>query len=488
MKLLPHFRRITTLTTASILLCIGAASLHPVCGTTSPAESDAERLVLDKIQKGEVADLNRLGESPDKRSLSASFIERLLTSRDPELRIHTHGVWIQNAVVTGKLNLVDKEILHDVYLGFCDFKEEFNLTASHFPKGLDLSNSTFERGSVFADATIGSDFVAPDCTFAWYVAIFSGMRVGRDFRIEHSTFGTLRTSFDSAQVGGVFAVDGSTFHSESVFFDNMRVVGSFSAQHCTFSYDQQSFREFLLREDKRSAVEFIGAHLADVSLNGSVFDGVLTVDFTRVQADSISFNDVQFKTPTDVKVEQMTFKLLTPVNVEQLQFLLSHYNPEFYSNLEASFRNHGYADQADNIFIARKRAERREHCKDFLGPCHRGAWVWSIFQDMLAGYGKSLQNLLYWSLGFLLIGTFVFRSEKGMRLKDEKKDAPHYSGRYNAFWYSLDLFLPIIKLGEADVWTPKDDRRWANLYRRVHIIIGSLFVPIGLAAWTGIIK
>jgi hypothetical protein len=57
-----------------------------------------------------------------------------------------------------------------------------------------------------------------------------------------------------------------------------------------------------------------------------------------------------------------------------------------------------------------------------------------------------------------------------------------------ALWYNLDLFLPIIKLGEADVWTPKDDRRWANLYRKVHIIIGSLFVPIGLAAWTGIIK
>ncbi len=74
-----------------------------------------------------------------------------------------------------------------------------------------------------------------------------------------------------------------------------------------------------------------------------------------------------------------------------------------------------------------------------------------------------------------------------MRIKDEK-DAPHYAGRYNAFWYSLDLFLPIIKLGEADVWTPKDNRRWALFYRKVHIITGSLFVPIGLAAWTGIIK
>jgi hypothetical protein len=155
--------------------------------------------------------------------------------------------------------------------------------------------------------------------------------------------------------------------------------------------------------------------------------------------------------------------------------------------LETSLRTHGYPDEADNIFIAKKRAERRENCKSFLHQCRRGAWALSLFEDLLAGYGKSLQNLLYWSLGFLVIGMIVFRSEKGMRTKDEK-NAENYDGKYNPFWYSLDLFLPVIKLGEADVWTPKHYRRWANLYRKVHIIIGSLFVPIGLAAWTGIIK
>ncbi|HKP36443.1 MAG TPA: hypothetical protein VJT71_06265 [Pyrinomonadaceae bacterium] len=74
-----------------------------------------------------------------------------------------------------------------------------------------------------------------------------------------------------------------------------------------------------------------------------------------------------------------------------------------------------------------------------------------------------------------------------MRTKDGK-DAADYAEKYHPFWYSLDLFLPIIKLGEADLWTPRDDRRWAILYKKIHIIIGSLFVPIGLAAWTGIIK
>jgi hypothetical protein len=236
-----------------------------------------------------------------------------------------------------------------------------------------------------------------------------------------------------------------------------------------------------------SSVDFSGSRLANVRLNGSSFDGISKIDFTDLQANFISFDDVSLKTPTNVKQAQLNFKSISPADPQRLQFLLSHYNAELYTSLETSWRTQGYPEEADKIFVAKKRAERRENCKSFLHQCNRGGWAWSMFQDLLAGYGKSLQNLLYWSLGFLVIGVLVFRSEKGMRLKDEK-NVPHYTGRYQAFWYSLDLFLPIIKLGEADVWVPKDNRRWANLYRKVHIIIGSLFVPIGLAGWTGIIK
>ena len=47
------------------------------------------------------------------------------------------------------------------------------------------------------------------------------------------------------------------------------------------------------------------------------------------------------------------------------------------------------------------------------------------------------------------------------RLKERSYRELVLAGRYHAFWYSLDLFLPIIKLGEAEMWTPKDNRRWA---------------------------
>ena len=471
---LPALRRIV-LPMIAILAILAAGSLRPVLATASEQTSVAERYVLERVQTHVRVDLTRL--SKDERELTGEFVTRLLTGKSKEPAL---DLVIVGAVIKDKVVLENQEISYNVSFLYCTFKEGVSFAGSHFIKGLTLSHSDFEGSVDFSRVTVDVDFVALFSGFKSSQALFEGMRVGRDF-VMGATFDSFFTSFESTRVGGDFYVDESKFNSANVSFEGMRVDGNFSATRCEFSYDPSASQLGAGR------VIFVGSHFADFFLNGSSFDRVSTIDFTRMQADFISFDEVRLKTPATVKTQRMTFKLVSPVSTDQLGFLLSDYNAEFYTDLETSRRTHGYPDEADRIFIAKKRAERRENCKSFFHQCQRGAWALSMFEDMLAGYGKSLQNLLYWSLGFLIIGTFVFLSEKGMRTQDAK-NTEQYKGRYNAFWYSLDLFLPIIKLGEADVWTPKDDRRWANLYRKVHIIIGSLFVPIGLAAWTGIIK
>lgn len=435
MNFQPHLMRIVSLPIASILLIVGAAALRPVSADEPEDKTKAEIYVQKQVDNGDQADLRREFPGEDEIPLSGSFLRQLLIRSNAD-RTHPRLVWITGATITGKLDLSYQEIPYDVGLSDCTFTDGVSFYKSNFQRTLDLSNSIFKSDFDFKEATVALDLIAEECTFV------------------------------------------------SARFDGMRVGGAFSVVRSKFIIDEDAVKT--LRQAGRSAsVSFVGAHLGDVSLDECRFEKASTLDFTRMRADFISFDSIS-KPPSQVTVEGMTFNRISPVNWAELQLLLP-LDAELYTALESSFRTHGYPDEADKIFIARKRAARREQCTSFPNKCHPGAWAWSMFQDMLAGYGKSLQNLLYWSLGFLLIGIFVFRREKGMRIKDEK-DAPHYAGRYNAFWYSLDLFLPIIKLGEADVWTPKDDRRWANLYRRVHIIIGSLFVPIGLAAWTGIIK
>jgi len=60
--------------------------------------------------------------------------------------------------------------------------------------------------------------------------------------------------------------------------------------------------------------------------------------------------------------------------------------------------------------------------------------------------------------------------------------------KYDPLWYSIALFLPIVDLEDAKIWTPNPKCKWRRHYMRVHIILGYLLIPIGLAAWTGLIK
>ncbi len=156
--------------------------------------------------------------------------------------------------------------------------------------------------------------------------------------------------------------------SHGVSFDQMRVEGNFSARHCTFRYHPASFPERKEEGPPGARVGFEGAHFADLFLNNSSFENISTIDFTRMQADFISFDGVKSATPSEVRLQRMSFKFLSPVNAGQLEFLFSNYNPEFYLDLETSWRTHGYPDEADNIYIAKRRAERREKLQELPSP------------------------------------------------------------------------------------------------------------------------
>jgi hypothetical protein len=65
-------------------------------------------------------------------------------------------------------------------------------------------------------------------------------------------------------------------------------------------------------------------------------------------------------------------------------------------------------------------------------------------------------------------------------------ETPKAEKTYGGFWYSFHLLIPIVGLGLVDAWVPKGRAR--QRYARFHKITGNLLLPIGLAAWTGIIK
>lgn len=152
------------------------------------------------------------------------------------------------------------------------------------------------------------------------------------------------------------------------------------------------------------------------------------------------------------------------------------YNAQVYRSLETFFRNEGYADRADETYVAQKRRERYEaYGRDLL------SFAFNEFLEVFVLYGRRPVLALVWSLGFVLFGGVLFRRRDLMRpLRDE-------GAYYNPLWYSLGLFLPFVDLKMNNDWEPLPHRRFARHYARVHTLLGWIIVPIGLAAVTGLI-
>ncbi len=388
------------------------------------------------------------------------------------------------------MDLLNEEIPNDITLNAA-FQGEFNATQSRFLRTLDLSGSTFECHVDFQNATVESDFVIDNCHFNFYSSdtspFFAGIRVGRDWLMEQGVQFHAVPDFTQAVVEGKLLATGATFQAGAEFND-IRVKGDCLLREAIFGGGQ---------------ADFVDSHFNNLFLNDSHFEKTSLMDLTRIQVESIFLDKVTYPSRGSVVIEGMTFRSMSPASWDGLQGLTTHsdYDPEFYTNLETLFRSHGHNNQADKVYLAKQRHDRSAICPSLLRDCQRVKWTFGLLEDGLTGYGRSLENLLLWSIGFILFGTWAFRRSAMKRVDSKDTDIltrpaklrywrarRWLMGIYGGFWYSLDLFLPIIELGEREKWEPQDNRRWAVLYKKVHAIIGHLFVPIGLAAWTGIIR
>jgi sterol desaturase/sphingolipid hydroxylase (fatty acid hydroxylase superfamily) len=115
-----------------------------------------------------------------------------------------------------------------------------------------------------------------------------------------------------------------------------------------------------------------------------------------------------------------------------------------------------------------------------------------LFLDLLLGYGRSPWRALIPSAFFVAVGTFVFWRYSNQvieRKPDETKRRYNESWRtLDPFWFSLDLFVPVIDLDAATIWMPKTSWKSGWYCLRALRILGWILVPLIVAALTGIIK
>jgi hypothetical protein len=193
-----------------------------------------------------------------------------------------------------------------------------------------------------------------------------------------------------------------------------------------------------------------------------------------------------------LRMQRMSYKYVgaahdEPQSHEALLKLIGHsaYTADVYSNLETFFSRQGYRGDADRTFMAGKRREREE----YFHTAQWFLWLGSLMLDLLVGYGRHPWQAGWFCLAVIGIGCVLFPLKK-MELQDpEDRTLPEEDRpRYNRFWYSLGLFLPVVDFKTTEIWGPKKQCRFLRNYLHVHILLGWILVPIFLAAITGLIK
>lgn len=366
----------------------------------------------------------------------ADLAEKFVGEEDRVLSPSFIDYLFQNAGKEFKVNPRGMEIRNAIT------EDKLDLSSTSITCSVVLDGWHFKKTLLLTASKVQGNLVLKKSIFDEVVGL-GFMKVFGDLDLSESTFYGGAT-FLGTQVDGYLSLD-STHFMDSVYFGNVKTA-VFSAAKADFA-----------------------------STQGFVI-------FTNMQAGRIEFSLDSFKGSPDIA--GMTYQEFfiddKSIKDDPRKLLMLCQKAEFsrltYAQAEAFLREHARTKEADEIFISGKERERAS-----LGWL---AWSGNILLYALVGYGREARRTLYYGVAFVVLGYLVFRRRDRMKPR-KPEDA---SRRYSPFWYSVDLFAPVINLKIADTWEPTEDRWFARNYVHVQRILGWILVPIFFGVWTGIIK
>lgn len=350
-KIYAKFRDIALIVVIQLLswltvVSAGLAETHP--HALASHLNPAEKLVLEKVVAGQVADLQEaFGPGEDKRRLRAGFLESLLTNALPGVKLHRRGIYIVNAVVTDLLSLEFAEVPHAIFLVSCRFEAPVSFSGAVFKKNLTLKQAQFTgpvnfyrlkvavdaffgeslfQGPVnFGGADIGGAFTLTGAKFADadQEANFNGLSVGQSLALKQTVFAG-PVDFSGARIGGELNAARARFASLAgkAIFNGVKVSQGTSFLNAVFAgpvdlggaeIGGEFYADGAHFTNQEQVVSFNSLKVNQrASFDGTVFQG--PVDFTQASIGGmLIFNQAKFSYPqtkanfTGLKVDQHAF-------------------------------------------------------------------------------------------------------------------------------------------------------------------------------------
>lgn len=205
----------------------------------------------------------------------------------------------------------------------------------------------------------------------------------------------------------------------------------------------------------------------DITVDASMIDGAgkTAVDLAQTTAQTlylngmssgrIRLNNANFRvvshepedwpTPGALSIDGLSYTSLRPAEVRAAQWLRwlhralpDGYRPQPYEQLARVLRRGGRDHEARVVQLAKQRHRRASL------PWHSKPWGW--VQDVTVGYGYVPWRAAGWLGFFWLSGCAYFSTQHPISHQDAGTTG------YQPALYTLDLILPMLNLGQRNVW------------------------------------
>jgi hypothetical protein len=209
-----------------------------------------------------------------------------------------------------------------------------------------------------------------------------------------------------------------------------------------------------------------------LNINGAVFGSLVIVRVPSIGAAKSANEAIGLR--ADRKDYGMAF-------LERAEY----YEPA-YSLYESSLKTRGQSDKADAVYFAMRDRRRYTEFLDAGTLWQKTVagfnYVIGFGHKWLFGYGRGWVYPLIWSMLFVIAGAFIFRTEQ-MQKVDEASPRT-----FSPIWYSIDIFVPVLSLGIAKDWHPRQECRALQFYSKFLSLIGLIFISAMIGALTGSLK
>jgi hypothetical protein len=467
------------------------------------ALSPTEAELLRRLKSGE-----RLSLSGPARNISGNFLLVAISQLKDSQPLKTKGMEIDGAEFSDEVAITNTTVPFTIHLTNCRFGKRFSVRDVRFDGSLIIEDTTFEGSFQFQSAAVKEDLIVSAKTLPKQAPAFQIRDTRVDGRTEIAT--VTSGSVDNLKTGDLHFIAGTMIELLSLSHLD---VNSFRADAAVVRTKIKEL--YTINSKVNTSMRVVGLDIdnfwavwttaSELVLSNTAIDQGFNLSFSNLNSvewamgqkgnfprkENNDLTGLVFKSlkitradatenpvPNSQPAQGPESAEVTKTSLEMLN--ASQYSASAYDALEKLLAGRGDS-QADEVFLAGREARRQSEIrtKPILG---RFQWCLDLFQEYVLGYGRFARWPIIWSVVVIVVGFGFFWKETDMERK------PQADSKYSRYWYSFELFVPVIDVGVASEWHPKPERTIIANYARLHKLAGWILVPVILAALTGFAK